>query len=185
MGRLVYSAISSLDGYTVDASGDFSWSMPDAEVHAAVNDLERGVGTYLYGRRMYEVMAWWETVDTGEDASAELRDFAQLWRAAEKIVFSRTLQTVHTARTRLMAEFDPVAVRALVDASPTDVSIGGPDLAASAIRAGIVDEWHQLISPVVVGGGTHWLPADVRLDLELVGQRRFTNGVVHLHYRSR
>jgi dihydrofolate reductase len=185
MGRLVYAAITSLDGYTADASGDFSWSMPDAEVHAAVNDLERASGTYLYGRRMYEVMAAWETIDAGPGAPPEQRDFAQLWRAAEKIVFSRTLDAVTTPRTGLERTFDAAAVRALVDASADDVSIGGATLAAEAIRAGIVDEWHQFLSPVIVGGGTHWLPRDVRVDLELVGERRYAGGVVQLHYRSR
>lgn len=184
MGRLVYAAITSLDGYTADAGGDFSWSMPDAEVHAAVNDLERGVGTYLYGRRMYEVMAAWETMDVGEGAPPELRDYAQLWRATDKVVYSRTLDAVTTPRTRLERAFDPSAVRALVDASADDVSIGGAELAAEAIRAGLVDEWHQFLSPVIVGGGKHWLPRDVRVDLALVGERRFANGVVHVHYRS-
>jgi dihydrofolate reductase len=185
MGRLVYAAITSLDGYTADISGDFSWSMPDAEVHAAVNDLEREVGTYLYGRRMYEVMSAWETMDVGEGEPPELRDYAQLWRATDKVVYSRTLEAVTTSRTRLARTFDPAAVRALVDASADDVSIGGADLAAAAIRAGIVDEWHQYLSPVIIGGGTHWLPRGVRVDLELVDERRFANGVVQLHYRSR
>jgi dihydrofolate reductase len=185
MGRLVYSAITSLDGYTADASGDFSWSMPDAEVHAAVNDLERGVGTYLYGRRMYEVMAAWETMDVGAGAPPQLRDYAQLWRATDKVVYSRTLDAVSTPRTRLERAFDPAAVRALVDAGAQDVSIGGAELAAEAIRAGLVDEWHQFLSPVIVGGGRHWLPRDVRVELELVGERRFSGGVVQLHYRSR
>jgi dihydrofolate reductase len=185
MGRLVYAAITSLDGYTADISGDFSWSMPDAEVHAAVNDLEREVGTYLYGRRMYEVMSAWETMDVDEGEPPELRDYAQLWRATDKVVYSRTLEAVTTSRTRLERTFDPAAVRALVDASADDVSIGGADLAAAAIRAGIVDEWHQYLSPVIIGGGTHWLPRGVRVDLELVDERRFANGVVQLHYRSR
>jgi dihydrofolate reductase len=184
MGRLLYAAITSLDGYTADISGDFSWSMPDAEVHAAVNDLERGVGTYLYGRRMYDVMSAWETMDVGEGEPPELRDYAHLWRATDKVVYSRTLEAVTTSRTRLERTFDPAAVRALVDASADDVSIGGADLAAAAIRAGIVDEWHQYLSPVIVGGGTHWLPRGARVDLELVGERRFANGVVHVHYRS-
>ena len=185
MGRLIYSAITSLDGYVADADGRFDWSAPDPEVHAAVNDLERGVGTYLYGRRMYEVMRAWETIDTGAGAPPEQRDFAQLWRAAEKVVFSRTLDSVTTARTRLERAFDPAAVRELVDGRADDVSVGGPDLAAAAIRSGLVDDWHQFVSPVVVGGGTHWLPAGVRMELALVAQRGFAGGVVHLHYRSR
>ncbi len=185
MGRLIYSAITSLDGYVADADGDFSWSVPDAEVHAAVNDLERGIGTYLYGRRMYEVMSAWETIDTGPGGAPEHRDFAQQWRAAEKVVYSTTLEAVSTARTRLERTFAPSQVRELVDASAADVSIGGPVLAAAAMRAGLVDEWHQFVSPVVVGGGTPWLPDGLRVALELVAERRFAAGVVHLHYRRR
>jgi dihydrofolate reductase len=184
MGRLIFSAITSLDGYVVDADGRFDWSMPDEEVHAFVNDLERPVGTYLYGRRMYDVMVAWQDPDLA-DQSEIARDYAGIWQAADKVVFSRTLEAVRTPRTRLEAGFDPAAVRALKDAATADLSVGGPTLAAEALRAGLVDELHQLVSPVVVGGGTHWLPDGVRIDLELVDTRRFGNGVVHLHHRVR
>jgi dihydrofolate reductase len=180
---LVYAGITSLDGYTVDADGGFDWAAPDDEVHAFVNDLERGVGTYLYGRRLYETMRAWETVpdDEGPDVA---RDFARVWRAADKVVYSTTLGEVTTPRTRLERDFDPAAVRSLVDAAHRDVTVGGATLAATALRAGIVDELHQLLHPVVVGGGTPYLPAGVRLDLELLDERRFDSGVVHLHHRA-
>jgi dihydrofolate reductase len=184
MAKLIYSAITSLDGFVNDRAGDFEWAAPDEEVHAFVNDLERSIGTYLYGRRMYETMAVWETLDvTGEPPV--MRDYAELWRKAEKIVFSATLDAVSTTRTRLERVFDPAAVRALTTRAELDVSMGGPHLAAHAIRSGLVDEYHVLLTPVVVGGGTRWLPDDVRLDLELVDERRFRGGVVHLHYRPR
>jgi dihydrofolate reductase len=175
---LVYSALASLDGYVADADGRFEWAAPDAEVHAFVNDLERGVGTMLLGRRMYEVLAVWETMDEPEP---EMRDFAEIWRAADKIVYSRTLETVSTARTRIEREFDPEAVRAMKVEG--DVSIGGPELAGHALRAGLVDELQLLISPILVGGGTAALPDGVRRELELVEERRFGNGVVFLRYR--
>jgi dihydrofolate reductase len=178
VGRLIYMAIPSLDGYVNDEQGKFDWAMPDAEVHAFVNDLERPIGTHLYGRRMYETLAFWETLESDHPV---MRDFARVWRAADKVVYSRTLEAVSSARTRIEREFDPDAVRAL----PGDISIGGPTLAAEAFRAGLVDECHLLLNPVVVGGGTPALPRDLRLDLELLGQRRFSGGVVHLHYRSR
>jgi len=184
MARLIYSAIASLDGYTVDEHGDFSWCAPDEEVHAFVNDLERPVGTYLYGRRMYHVMRYWETVDlTG--ASAAHRDYAELWRVAEKVVWSRTLDRVDTERTRLERDLDPDAVRRLADAAERDVSIGGPTLAAPIVRAGLVDDLHLILAPVLVGGGTRALPDDVRRDLELVDHRAFDSGFVHLHHRVR
>ena len=182
MARLVYAGITSLDGYTVDAEGSFAWAEPDEEVHAFVNDLERRVGTYLYGRRLYETMRAWQTVpeDEGPDA---MRDFGRVWRSADKVVYSATLSDVSTPRTRLENDFDPAVVRALVDAADRDVSVGGATLAAGALRAGIVDELHQFLHPVVVGGGTPYLPEGVRLDLELLDQRRFEGGVVHLHHR--
>jgi dihydrofolate reductase len=182
MSRLTYSAITSLDGYVVDADGSFAWAAPDEEVHAFVNDLERHVGTHLYGRRMYEVMAFWETVDDDEPV---MRDYAQVWRGADKVVYSSSLAEVRSARTRLERTFDPDEVRRLVAEAGTDVSIGGPTLAAHALRAGLVDELNVFVTPVVVGGGTSWLPRDVRLDLALVDERRFTGGVVHLRYRPR
>jgi dihydrofolate reductase len=175
---LVYSALASLDGYIADTEGRFEWAAPDVEVHAFVNDLERGVGTMLLGRRMYEVLAVWETMDEPEP---EMRDFAEIWRAADKVVYSRTLETVATARTRIEREFDPEAVRAMKVEG--DVSIGGPELAGHALRAGLVDELQLLISPILVGGGTAALPDGVRRELELVEERRFGNGVVFLRYR--
>jgi dihydrofolate reductase len=180
VARLVYAGIASLDGYTVDAEGSFAWAEPDEEVHAFVNELERPVGTHLLGRRMYEVMSFWETTD--HDAP-EMRDFAQIWRAADKVVYSRTLAEPTTARTRLEREFDPDEVRRLKAEAGTDISIGGPGIAGEALRAGLVDELHLFVTPVVVGGGTHWLPGDMRIGLELLDERRFAGGVVHLHYR--
>jgi len=184
MGRLVYAAITSLDGYVADADGRFDWSQPDDEVHAFVNDLERSVGTHLYGRRMYEVMRYWETVaDEGEPPV--IQDYAHIWRAADKVVYSTTLSEVSTARTRLERSFDPAGVRRATDASDADVSVGGPGLASAALRAGVVDECHMFVTPVVVGGGTPFLPDGVRVGLDLLDERRFGNGVVHLHYRVR
>jgi dihydrofolate reductase len=182
MGRLLYSAITSLDGYVADESGRFDWAEPDEEVHAFANDLERPVGTHLYGRRMYEVMVAWETMD---DEHPVMRDYAELWRAAAKVVYSRTLDSVASASTQLEREFDPAAVERLKAAADRDISIGGPTLAATALRAGLVDECHLLVSPVVVGGGTRALPDGVRLDLELIDERRFGNGVVYLRYATR
>jgi dihydrofolate reductase len=165
-----------------DAEGNFDWAAPDEEVHAFVNDLERPIGTYLYGRRMYEVMAVWESLT---DSSPVVRDFAEIWRAADKIVYSRTLAAVSTTMTRLEREFNPPAVRDLKAIAGRDLSVGGPDLAAQAINAGLVDECHLFLVPIVVGGGTRSLPDHVRWRLELVDERRFSGGVVHLHYRSR
>jgi dihydrofolate reductase len=182
MAKLVYSAITSLDGYVADESGDFGWSAPDEEVHTFVNDLERPVGTYLYGRRMYEVMVAWETAHTFADEPIT-QDFAELWQAADKVVYSTTLDTVSSARTRIERDFDPDVVRTMKASADRDISVGGPALAAQAIRAGLVDECHLFLAPVVVGGGNHWLPDNVRLKLELLAERRFGNGVVHLHYR--
>jgi dihydrofolate reductase len=184
MARLRYSAICSVDGYTVDEHGDFGWCAPDAEVHAAVNDGERTVGTYLYGRRMYEVLRVWQTLDV-TDVSPVIRDYAELWRAADKVVYSRTLDAPATPRTRLERELDVDAVRRLADAADRDVSIGGPTLAAPVIRAGLVDAVDLYLAPVVVGGGTRTLPDGVRLDLELVDERRFASGFVQLSYRRR
>jgi dihydrofolate reductase len=180
MGRLTYSMICSLDGYTADAQGTFDWAAPDAEVHAFVNDRERLIGTYLYGRRMYQTMAVWQTMGGTDDSPVE-NDYADIWRAAEKIVYSSTLAAVTTPRTRLERSFDAEAVRALKDAG--DLSVGGPGLAAYALHAGLVDDVQLFLNPVVVGGGTRALPDGVRLDLELVEERRFSSGVVYLHYR--
>jgi dihydrofolate reductase len=183
MAKLIYSAITSLDGYVADAGGNFDWSMPDEEVHAFVNDLERPIGTYLYGRRMYEVMVAWQTMDTANEPRV-MQDYADVWRAAEKVVYSKTLRTVASARTRVEPAFDADSVRQMKAAATRDLSIGGPELAAHAIRAGLVDEWHLFVSPIVIGAGNPSLPAGTRVGLELVDERRFGNGVVHLHYRS-
>jgi dihydrofolate reductase len=174
--------MASLDGYVADSAGGFDWAAPDDEVHAFVNDLERPVGTYLFGRRMYQTMKFWQTVDTGSDQREVARDYAAIWRAADKIVFSTTLGEVSTPRTRLEREFDPEAVRRLVASTDRGVSVGGPGLAAHAIRAGLVDEYHLVVVPVIVGGGTPWLPADVRLGLALQDVHRFASGSVYLRY---
>jgi dihydrofolate reductase len=181
MAKLVYSVIASLDGYVADADGNFDWSMPDEEVHAFVNGLERQIGTYLYGRRLYDVMAVWETLQTDEPV---MREYAEIWQAADKVVYSKTLAAPSSERTRIEREFDPAAVRQMKAASERDISVGGPELAAQAIAAGLVDECHLLLSPVVVGGGKRALPDGVRVELELLDERRFGNGVVHLHYRT-
>jgi dihydrofolate reductase len=178
---LSYSVICSLDGYTADAAGKFDWARPDDEVVEAVNDLERGIGTYLYGRKMYEVMRYWETGSV-EGRSPADRGFARIWRAADKIVYSTTLHEVSTARTRIEPRFDPEAVRALK--ARGDVSVGGPGLASAMIGAGLVDEFHLFITPVAVGGGTPVFPAAARVTLDLVGQRRFASGVVYLRYAA-
>jgi dihydrofolate reductase len=183
MAKLIYSAIASLDGYVEDERGNFDWAAPDNEVHAFINDLERSVGTYLYGRRMYETMVYWETVSTGDDQLAVSREFAQIWRAADKIVYSRTLETVSSERTRIEREFEPDAVQRLVEASAADVTVGGAELAGVAMRAGLVDECQLLLAPIIVGGGKRALPNDVVAPLELLDERRFGGGVVHLRYR--
>ena len=181
MGRLIYSAIGSLDGYIEDRDGKFDWAEPDEEVHRFVNDLERPVGTYLYGRRMYEVMAFWETSRTLADDYS--REFAEIWQAAEKVVYSKTLEAPSTNRTRIERDFDPDAVRRMKAAAGRDISVGGPDLASQAIRAGLVDEYHVFVAPIAVGGGKRSLPDDVRIELELLDERRFGNGMVYLRYR--
>jgi dihydrofolate reductase len=183
MAKLIYSAIASLDGYVEDDEGKFEWAAPDDEVFAFVNDLERPIGTYLYGRRMYETMVFWETASTGSDQPAVTRDFAEIWRAAEKIVYSRTLQTVSSARTRIERNFDTDTIRRLKETSGSDITIGGAELAGQAINAGLVDEFHLLLGPIVVGGGKRALARNVRAQLELMDERRFRSGVVHLHYR--
>ncbi len=185
MAKLIYTAITSLDGYIEDDEGRFDWAVPDAEVHSFVNDLERPIGTHLYGRRMYETMAVWQTVGDEPGLPAVEADFAEVWRALDKVVYSRTLDAVSTPRTRLEREFDPDAVRRTKAATDRDISVSGPGLAQHAFRAGLVDEIHLFVFPVVVGGGKPGLPRDVRVDLELLDQQRFGNGVVHLHYRTR
>jgi dihydrofolate reductase len=183
MGSLIYSTIGSLDGYIEDRDGKFDWAEPDEEVHRFVNDLERPVGTYLYGRRMYEVMAFWETAQTLADQPDYSREFAEIWQAAEKVVYSKTLGAPSTNRTRIERDFEPEAVRQLKAAAERDISVGGPTLASQAIRAGLLDEYHAFVAPIVVGGGKRSLPDDVRVELELLDERRFGNGMVYLRYR--
>jgi dihydrofolate reductase len=183
MAKLIYSSIASLDGYVADQNGDFDWAAPDEEVHTFVNDLARPVGTFLLGRRMYEVLVAWETMDTSEQPPF-IQDFREIWLAADKIVYSKTLATAASAKTRIERNFDPDDVRRLKASTGRDITVGGPDLAAQAIKAGVVDECLLLLSPIAVGGGTRMLPDDVRLELELVDERRFGNGMVHLRYRT-
>jgi len=183
MARLLYMAITSLDGYVADETGSYDWAMPDDEVFGFVNDFERPVGTYLYGRRLYQEMTGWETMDANPGLAPLMLDFARIWQAAGKIVYSRSLEAVSTARTRLERDFDPGSVRQMKDQSDRDITVGGPALAAEAIRAGLTDEIHLIICPVLVGSGKKALPGDVRLCLDLQDERRFGNGVIHLHYR--
>jgi dihydrofolate reductase len=185
MAKLIYSGLMSLDGYVADEDGNFDWAAPDEEVHTFVNDLERPVGTYLYGRRIYEVMLGWETAHTLAGRPAFMRVFANIWQAADKVVYSRTLETVSSARTRIERGFDPEAVRQMKAVAGRDISVGGPNLAGQAIKGGLVDECHLFVTPIVIGGGKQFFPDDVRLELELLDERRFGNGVVHLHYRTR
>ena len=184
MAKLIYSAITSLDGYIADKNGNFDWAEPDPEVHSFVNDLERQVGTYLYGRRMYEVMVAWESMDVSGQPPY-VRDFAEIWRAADKIVFSRSLENASSARTRIERNFDPAVIRQLKGRADRNITVGGPHLASQALKAGLVDEIHLMITPIIVGGGKQSLPDDVRLQLELIDERSFANGVVHVHYRTK
>lgn len=172
MASLIYSTIASLDGYVADEDGNFDWAEPDEEVHAFVNDLDRRVGTYLLGRRMYEVLVYWETIDpTGQPRV--IRDFADSWRDADKVVYSTTLERAASARTRIERAFDADTVRRMKASTDRDMSVGGPDLAGQAIEAGLVDEYHLFLVPIVVGGGTRALPVGVRVPLELADERRF------------
>lgn len=184
MARLIYTAITSLDGYVADDSGNFDWAEPDEEVHTFINDLERRVGTHLYGRRMYDVMVAWETMGTS-DQPPFVRDYAEIWRSADKVVYSKTLQTASSDRTRIARHFDPEAVHRSKAEAGRDISVGGPDLAAQAVTAGLVDELQLFVAPAVAGGGKRFLPDDVRLDLDLLDERRFASGFVHLRYRIR
>ena len=183
MGKLIYFAIMSLDGYIADESGNFEWAAPGEEEHAFINDLVRSATTHLYGRRMYEVMAAWETEASLAEHSPIYRDFAGIWQAAEKVVYSRTLDTVVTRRTRLEREFEPAAVKALLDQASGDAMIGGPEIAAAAFRAGLVDECLLFVVPWIVGGGNPALPSHLRLQLQLSDHRVFPSGVVFLSYR--
>jgi dihydrofolate reductase len=185
MARLIYSVIASLDGYVEDKEGQRDWAVPDEDVHAFANDLVRPVGTYLYGRRMYETMLFWETAGNGGDEPLVVREFAHLWRAADKVVYSRTLQMLSSERTRIERELDPAAVRELKQSADHDLAIGGAELAGQALEAGLVDECHLLLFPVIVGGGKRALPEGARARLELLAQRRFGSGVVYLRYGRR
>jgi dihydrofolate reductase len=185
LAKLIYSVIASLDGYIEDKAGKFDWAAPDEEVHRFVNERERPIGTYLYGRRMYDTMRFWETEEARANQPPYVQDYASIWRAADKVVYSRTLDTVSSARTRIERDFDPGAVRRMKAATERDISVGGPELAALAIKAGLVDELQLFLHPIIVGGGKRALPLDVRLELDLLDQRRFASGVVYLHYRTR
>lgn len=183
---LIFTALASLDGYVADVAGSFDWAAPDEEVHSFVNDLQRDAGRYLYGRRMYEVMRIWDRPDDiARDRPAYIDEYARIWSAADKVVYSTTLETASTPRTRIERAFDAAAVAAMKESADGTISIGGPSLAAYAWNAGLIDECHLFLAPVVVGGGLRALPDGVRADLELVDHRRFSGGVVHLHYRVR
>ena len=181
MAELIYTVIASLDGRIADENGNFDWGEPSEEVHTFVNDLERPIGTYLYGRRLYDVMVAWETID---DEQPFVQDYARIWRAADKIVFSRSLETVSSERTRIERNFDPDAIREMKASADRDIGIGGPTLAAQAIDAGLVDEIRLFLAPIIVGGGTRALPDGIRLALELLDERRFDNGMAYLRYRT-
>jgi dihydrofolate reductase len=183
MAKLIYMTIVSLDGYIEDAEGRIDWGVPDDEVFSFINDFERSVGTYLYGRRLFEAMVGWETADAVVGQSPLMLDFARIWQAAEKVVYSTTLATTSTARTRIERYFDPDAIRQMKTRAGRDITVGGPDLAGQAIHAGLVDECHIITAPIVLGGGKRFLPGHVRLQLELLDERRFGNGMVHLRYR--
>lgn len=184
MANLIYSAIMSLDGYIADKDDNFDWAMPDEEVHRFINDLERGASTYLFGRQMYETMAVWETDPSLAAESPLMRDFAEMWQAADKIVYSKTLEAVSTTKTRIERSFDPEAVRQLKATIGRDITIGGPNLAAQAFKARLVDECHLFLVPIMVGGGKQALPDNLRLELKLLDERRFGNGMIHLRYRT-
>jgi len=184
MAKLIYVTPTSLDGYIADETGDFEWAAPDEEAHAFINDLVRLIGTYLYGRRMYQTMAVWETPDVIPGPTPAILDFARIWQAADKIVYSKSLETVATRKTRLERDFDPEVVRGLTSRLHHDVTVGGPTLAAHAIRAGLVDEYHLFVAPVILGGGKPVLPGNLRATLELLDERRFDTGMVYLRYRA-
>jgi dihydrofolate reductase len=184
MAKLIYVLNVSLDGYIADQDGNFDWAVPDEEFYSFVNDLVRPVGTYLYGRRLYQLMAVWETDPAAAAQSPAAQEFAAIWQAADKVVYSTTLAAAATTRTRIERAFDPGAVRHLKAAAERDFTVGGPTLGAQAISAGLVDEYHLFVWPVVVGGGTRFLPDRVRLQLELLDERRFGNGMVYLRYRT-
>jgi dihydrofolate reductase len=185
MAKLTYATQTSLDGYINDEDGNFGWARPSEEVHTFFNELERPIGTYLYGRRMYETMRYWQEPPDLESQVQYIRDYAEIWQGTDKIVYSRTLESPTTPRTRIESEFDPEAVREMKETADADLAVGGPVLAAEALRAGLVDQLDQVVYPVIVGGGTPWLPDGLRLDLQLVEERRFADGAVHLRYAPR
>ncbi len=185
MADLIYASIMSLDGYVADLDGNFDWGEPDNEVHSFFNDLVRGVGTYLYGRRMYEVMVAWETPEEFVGDSVVMQDFADIWQATDKVVYSRSLDSVSSAKTRIEREFDPAAIRELKTSATSDIGIGGPELASHAIRAGLVDEFQFVVAPIIIGGGKPVFPPDVRVELELVDEQRFAGGMFAVSYRVR
>jgi dihydrofolate reductase len=185
MGSLIYSMIASLDGYIADQDGKFDWAEPDEEVHTQINALARPVGTYLLGRRMYEVLAYWDDPPALDEQPSFVREFTEIWRAADKVVYSTTLETARTARTRIARDFDAEGIRQLKAQSDRDLTVGGPELAAQAMRAGLVDDYQLFVVPIVVGAGTQALPRAGRIELELADERRFRNGTVFLRYRTR
>ncbi|OAI42676.1 deaminase [Verrucomicrobia bacterium SCGC AG-212-E04] len=185
MAKLIYAAFTSLDGYVADETGNFDWAELDDEVHAFINSRERQVGTYIFGRKMYETIAVWETPEVIPHLTAAALEFAPIWQAVEKIVYSTTLQTVTTAKTRLERKFEADAVRELKARATRDIGVGGPALAAHAIRAGLVDEYHLLIAPVIAGSGNSYLPGNIRVNLELLDEHRFDNGLLHVRYRAK
>jgi dihydrofolate reductase len=182
MAKLIYSAITSADGYVEDASGAFDWGAPGEELFSFISDLERPVGTYLYGRRMYQTMLYWETAHISPDQPPSAREFTGIWQAAQKVVFSKSIESVSSARTRIERNFDPDVVRQLKSATEQDMTVSGADLASQAIKAGLVDELQLFLVPVIVGGGKQALPGGVRWDLELLDTRRFPCGAVYLRY---
>jgi dihydrofolate reductase len=182
MAKLIFAAIMSLDGYYADTSDNFDWAVPDEVVHTFINELERPIGTYLYGRRLYQVMVGWETIRTPSDLPPYILDYAKIWQAADKIVFSKTLKTVSSSNTRIEHDFDPEMVRKMKETSRRDLSVGGSNIAAQAIKAGLVDEYHFFVTPIMIGGGKRFFPNDVQLKLNLLDECRFGNGMVHLHY---
>jgi dihydrofolate reductase len=185
MAKLIYFMPMSLDGFIAGETDNMDWSEPDEEIYALINDLHRPIGTYLYGRKNYETMTVWETPDVIPGQAPAMRDFGGIWQAADKIVYSKSLETVSTPKTRLEREFEPQAVRDLKAQLPHDISVAGPNLAAQAIRAGLVDEYHLLVIPFMLGGGKQVLPSSVRVKLDLLDERRFGNGWVYLRYRIR
>jgi dihydrofolate reductase len=185
MARLIYSAFTSLDGYVADETGNFEWAELDQEVHAHINNRERRIGTYLFGRKVYETMSVWEKPDVLRHLNAAALEYVPIWQAAEKIVYSTTLPTVSAPRTRLERKFDADVVRQLKAGATRDLAVGGPGLAAHAIRAGLVDEYHLLVAPIIAGGGNPYLPDRVQVKLELVDERRFDHGLVYLQYRAK